>query len=85
MWIERLMAGISHQHVLSYNPKDTILLQQIEANIVSFYLVLSQCLEKYISPNVDPGHSGTCASELVTSAYGCKPCSAERFLSDLIA
>ena len=21
MWIERLMAGISHQHVLSYNPK----------------------------------------------------------------
>ena len=20
MWIERLMAGISHQHVLSYNP-----------------------------------------------------------------
>ena len=20
-WIERLMAGISHQHVLSYNPK----------------------------------------------------------------
>ena len=23
MWIERLMAGISHQHVLSYNPKET--------------------------------------------------------------
>lgn len=44
-----------------------------------------QDLEKYISPNVDPGHSGTCASELVTSAYGCKPCSAECFLSDLIA
>ena len=21
MWIERLMAGISHQHVLSYNPQ----------------------------------------------------------------
>ena len=21
MWIERLMAGISHQHVLSYNPE----------------------------------------------------------------
>lgn len=21
MWIERLMAGISHQHVLSYNPR----------------------------------------------------------------
>ena len=46
---------------------------------------LGQDLEKYISPNVDPGHSGTCASKLVTSAYGCKPCSAERFLSDLIA
>ena len=46
---------------------------------------LGQDLEKYISPNVDPGHSGTCASELVTSAYGCKPCSAECFLSDLIA
>ncbi len=24
MWIERLMAGISHQHVLSYNPKKKI-------------------------------------------------------------
>ena len=23
MWIERLMAGISHQHVLSYNPNPT--------------------------------------------------------------
>ena len=23
MWIERLMAGISHQHVLSYNPRYT--------------------------------------------------------------
>ena len=22
MWIERLMAGISHQHVLSYNPQN---------------------------------------------------------------
>ena len=22
MWIERLMAGISYQHVLSYNPKN---------------------------------------------------------------
>lgn len=24
MWIERLMAGISHQHVLSYNPIFTL-------------------------------------------------------------
>lgn len=28
MWIERLMAGISHQHVLSYNPFLHILNQQ---------------------------------------------------------
>ena len=24
MWIERLMAGISHQHVLSYNPQKAL-------------------------------------------------------------
>ena len=24
MWIERLMAGISHQHVLSYNPRNVM-------------------------------------------------------------
>ena len=26
MWIERLMAGISHQHVLSYNPNISLFL-----------------------------------------------------------
>ena len=31
MWIERLMAGISHQHVLSYNPK----IMSAEASIIS--------------------------------------------------
>ena len=32
MWIERLMAGISHQHVLSYNPVLIQFLRKVSAS-----------------------------------------------------
>ena len=35
MWIERLMAGISHQHVLSYNPKEIPVPERVQGSLVS--------------------------------------------------
>lgn len=51
MWIERLMAGISHQHVLSYNPKFGFL-----------STVLAFCLYTAGLKNLDNGKASILAS-----------------------
>ena len=42
MWIERLMAGISHQHVLSYNPKKNglYLIGDLPSDAIRFFMFI---------------------------------------------
>lgn len=56
MWIERLMAGISHQHVLSYNPKNDgrewLSFSIIKKHILTLLIFASECASYFLQSQI---------------------------------